>query len=169
MGGLLGSPGLRDSGAANRPEKPSPPGAGRTWRRVVRPCPAPSRPSCPFHLRFVSSRMAAISRAPAGRGQVRQRRLISVCTQAASARGGVCVPCGEGSVQPLFLQLRDRRVQSGVISSATREPGTGREESLKLWQGRFRLDIRKNFFTGGVVRRWKGLPVEAPSLWSHHP
>ena len=64
-----------------------------------------------------------------------------------------------------YLKGAYRKAEEGVFIRAGRDRTTG--NGFKLEYGRFRLDIRKKFFTVRVVRHWNRLPreaVNAPSL-----
>jgi len=86
----------------------------------------------------------------------RLRELGLFSLEEASGRPYCSLPVPEGAC---------RKDGENIFSRACCD--RARSNGFKLREGRFRLGIRKKFFTIRVVRHWNGLPreiAEAPSL-----
>jgi len=72
----------------------------------------------------------------------------------------------QGHLIVAFQYLKEAYKQEGEKLFTRVNSDRTRRNGFKLGQGRFRLDIRKKFFTQRVVTHWNRLPREAVGVHS---
>jgi len=66
----------------------------------------------------------------------------------------------KGDLIALFKYLKGDYSESGAGLLSLLTGDRTRGNGLRLHQGKFRLDIRQNFFAERVIKRWNRLPTE---------